>query len=63
MAYIRKTRDEWQLQGNYGYGDGWECLCAEDSRKDAICRLREYRENEGGNYRVVCKRVKIEGGE
>lgn len=60
MAYIRKTYDEWQLQGNYGYGDGWELLCAEDSRKECRERLKEYRENEDGNYRIVCKRVKIQ---
>lgn len=63
MAYICKTYDEWEVQANYGCGDGWECLCVEDSRKAVISRLKEYQENEGGNYRVVCKRVKIEEGE
>lgn len=62
MAYIRKTRDEWQLLGNYGFGDGWEILTCEDSRKEIRERLKEYRENEGGNYKIVCKRVKIGEG-
>ncbi len=59
MAYIRKTYDEYQLQANYGYGDGRECICAEESRKEIRQRLKEYRENEGGNYRIVCKRTPI----
>lgn len=44
---------EFALQGNYGYGDGWEDLCVEETRKEARLRLKEYQENEGGNYRIV----------
>jgi hypothetical protein len=44
------------LQGNYGYGDGWEDLCADESRKEVRQNLREYRENEGGNYRIIERR-------
>lgn len=58
MAYARKTRDEYELQGNYGCG--WECLTTEDTRKDIRARLREYRENEGGEYRIKLRRVKLE---
>lgn len=29
MAYVRKTKDEYQLLANYGYGDGWEYVIAE----------------------------------
>lgn len=36
------------IQGNYGYGHGWEDLTAETSRAEALARLREYRENEPG---------------
>ena len=61
MAYIRKTKDIFELQGNYGYGDGWECLTAEESRREIRERLREYRENEGGRYRIVRKREPIIG--
>jgi hypothetical protein len=42
--YIRKTYDEWEVQGNYGYG--WECVIAENNRIEARARLKEYRENE-----------------
>ena len=41
------------LQGNYG--QGWEDLTAELSRREINVRLREYRENEGGTYRVVSR--------
>lgn len=59
MAYQRTTTDEYTLQGNYGYGDGWEDLTSEDSRKEIRERLKEYRENEGGNYRIIKRRVPI----
>ena len=58
MAYIRKTRDEYELQGNYGYG--WECLTTEETLKDARQRRKEYQENEGGTYRIVRRRVRLE---
>lgn len=45
------------LQGNYGYGDGWEDLVAEESLHEIKQRKKEYRENEGGNYRVINRRV------
>lgn len=61
IMYIRKTYDEWTLQGNYGYG--WEDLTSEDSSKEIRERLKEYRENEGGSYRIICRRVKIDKGE
>jgi len=35
MSYIRKTKDEYQLLCNYGYGDGWEYVLAEDTMKEA----------------------------
>ena len=48
MAHTRKTRDVWEVRGNYGYGDGFECVTAEESRKEALQRLKEYRDNEPG---------------
>ena len=51
------TKREWILQGDYGYGHGWEDLCAEESRTEANEQMRVYRENEGGTYRVVTRRV------
>lgn len=48
--YIRKTVDRWDVMGNYGYG--WECECSEYARADALTRLKEYRDNGGGAYRL-----------
>lgn len=42
------------LQGNYGYG--WEDLTASESFKEVRQSLREYRENEGGRYRIIKRR-------
>ena len=44
------------LQGNYGYGHGWEDLCASESFKEVRQNLREYRENEGGHNRLIERR-------
>lgn len=55
---MRKTRDEFTVQGNYGHG--WEDLTSEDSRKEGRARLREYRENENYPFRLICRRVRIE---
>lgn len=42
------------LQGSYGYG--FEDLCASESRREVVANLRDYRENEGGNYRIIQRR-------
>lgn len=52
------------LQGNYGYGHGWEDLTAEEinsktpwiARKAIRQTKKEYVENEGGNYRIIKRR-------
>lgn len=46
----------WVLQGNYGYGHGWEDLTAEESWREIRDRRREYVENEGGSYRIIKRR-------
>tara|TARA_R100001377_G_scaffold84345_1_gene67691 strand:- start:1353 stop:1586 length:234 start_codon:yes stop_codon:yes gene_type:complete len=51
------------LQADYGYGHGWEDLSAEDlhilgARKRIKQTRREYRENEGGSYRIIERREK-----
>ena len=56
----RTTRDEWEIQGNYGYG--WDVECTEDNSKDARQRLREYRDNGTGLYRIVKRRIKTQPG-
>jgi hypothetical protein len=43
--YVRKTRDLWDILGNYG--QGWEVLTCATSLKEKNQYLREYRENEG----------------
>lgn len=57
--YIRKTIDEWEIQGNYGYG--FECVTTEESRQAAREQLKCYRENEPQYlHRIVKKRVRKE---
>lgn len=56
--YIRKTIDEYEIQGNYG--QGWECVTTEETRKAAREQLKCYNENEPNPHRIVKKRVKKE---
>lgn len=58
MAYVRKTRDEYEVQGCY-CGE-WDVLTTEDNYYRAKKTLKSYDENEK-NYphRIVKKRVKI----
>jgi len=58
MTYTRKTYDEYEIQGNYGYG--WEMETAEETYKEAKEQLKCYRENGPGSYRIVKKRIKKE---
>lgn len=61
MARKRKTRDVFEVQGNYGHGHGFECVTAEEDYFEAKARLREYRENEPGvPFRIRVKRERIE---
>jgi len=50
----RKYNYAWVLQGDYG--TRWEDITAEESWTEIVLRLCEYRENEGGSYRVVFRR-------
>jgi hypothetical protein len=43
--YQRKTRDLWDILGNYGHG--WEVLTCATSLKEKRELMRDYRENEG----------------
>jgi hypothetical protein len=50
---------EYIVQGAYGYG--WEDVTAEDERKEALARLREYRENEPQYpHRIVRRKVEAQ---
>lgn len=59
------TQKYWSIQGSYGRS--WEEVTAEEwkhgvdsGRKEAVKRLKEYRENEPGTtFRLVLKREKI----
>lgn len=59
-ARVAKTRLIHVVQGNYGYGHGWEDVTAADTRKEALAHLREYRENERGvPFRLIRRRERI----
>jgi hypothetical protein len=56
----RKTVDIIVLQGNYGYGHGWEDESTYDvgERKAAVADIKEYRASgSGGSYRLIRRRV------
>lgn len=57
MSYKRKTRDEFQIHGDYG--QGFEEVTCYDTWREAKQGVREYRENEGGVYKIIKRRVKI----
>lgn len=56
-SFHRKTRDEFQVWGNYGYG--WDEECSEPTRREGLARLREYRENGCGQYQLRHKRIRV----
>lgn len=61
MAYVRKTRDRWDIETNYGYG--WDVECSEYTGAEARQTLKEYRENVDaygiGVSRLVKRREKL----
>jgi hypothetical protein len=64
-AYLNRTLTakvpEYVVQGNHGFGHGWEDETTETSHREARARLREYRENApSGSYRIVTRRVSQE---
>jgi len=62
MAYTRKTRDEWEVQGDYG--QGWEVVTTEINRNDARAQLKLYDVEElQYPHRIVKRRVKIQATE
>lgn len=58
MAYVRKTEDEFQI--HVDYGQGFEEVTAEVTRKAARATMRDYISNEGRPTKIVVKRVKKE---
>ena len=55
--YVRKTEDEYEIQGNNGYG--WECETVEETLRAAREQARCYRDNVNYPIRIVKKRVPI----
>jgi len=55
--YVRKTEDEFEIQGNCGYG--WECETTETTWRKAREQARCYRENVNYPIRIVKKRVPL----
>lgn len=59
MGYVRKTKDEWVIMSNNGYG--WEDIVHYDSYKEAREDLKAYIENDKtASYKLVKKRVQKE---
>lgn len=58
MAYSRKTKDVYTVEGLYSRRIGWELLTQEDEYKDAKLRLKEYNENER-NYPHRIKKCRV----
>lgn len=48
---------EYVVQGNYGYGHGWEDLVSEETRAEALAQLKTYNDNEPEYpHRVIRRR-------
>ena len=61
MTYQRKTKDEWQIQQNWGYGHKCETVYTADTYVDARLRLKEYSKNQRHiPIRIKLVRVKLE---
>lgn len=43
MSYIRKTKDRWDVETDYGHG--WEVESSEYTRKEAVICFKEYCDN------------------
>ena len=57
--YIRKTSDEYEIQGYYDNQYGWECVTTEETYKAAKEQLKCYNNNEPYPHRIIKKRVKL----
>ena len=57
MKYVRKTRDEYSLEGLFA--GRWEYICTAEDKKDAMELLQCYGENDPRPYRIIKRRVKI----
>lgn len=59
MAYVRKTEDQYTVQGFYGSAYGWEDVDTLPNRREARESIKVYRENMPEyRYRIVRRRVR-----
>jgi hypothetical protein len=59
MAYIRKTVDEFDIEADYGHGQGFEMVTCETTFGQALQTKRDYKLNEPGiPFRIVHHRVR-----
>lgn len=59
MAYTRKTKDVFVIQGRYPGPYGWEDECEEETRAEGRAQLKCYRENGSGEYRLRKRRLPL----
>ena len=61
MGYVRKTKDRWDIETNYGYG--WEVECSEYTLKEAKEQIKCYRDNVDkygrGQSRLVKRKERV----
>lgn len=60
MTYVRKTHDEWAVQGLY-CGE-WETLFTEETKAEAVTQKKCYDENER-NIPHRIKKIRVKNGE
>jgi len=61
LTYMSKRANKYLylrvVQGNYGYGHGWEDVAASEDFREARADLKAYRVNDPGNpYRMIKRR-------
>ena len=59
MAYVRKTYDEYTLEGYYHETKSWEYILTAEDRKDAKEQYKCYLKNDPRPYRIVKRRIPI----
>lgn len=57
MAYVRKTHDEYELEGYYRESGSWEYILTAEDWKDAKEQIKCYRENDPRPYRIKKRRI------
>ncbi len=62
MGYVRKTEDEYHVEADYGYGDGFETVFIATTYAEAKHIYCDYLENDSDirNLRIKKRRVKKE---